>query len=180
MSASKTYGISDILRYDTIRDAILTCARKPTWVSLIYLTEPTTKKWKTEKLKRKKRICSGVSVNSAGNARSQSWRKKEGYGEKDLQKRKVLSIVPTRGYASVGTSYGLVSVCPSQVRVLSKRMDGSSWFLAWWLLFWLATWRCKEIQISRIIRVLSSGTFSKLRTRKISPRHIDRRNVLST
>jgi len=30
-------------RYDTIRDAILTCARKPT-VSLIYGTEPTTKK----------------------------------------------------------------------------------------------------------------------------------------
>ena len=39
--------------YDTIRDAILTCARKPTWVRLIYRTEPTTKKWKTEKLKSK-------------------------------------------------------------------------------------------------------------------------------
>ena len=35
----------------TIRDAILTCARKPTCVSLIYHTEPTTKKWKTEKVK---------------------------------------------------------------------------------------------------------------------------------
>ena len=34
------------LRYDTIRDAILACARKPTWVSLIYRTEPTTKKCK--------------------------------------------------------------------------------------------------------------------------------------
>ena len=32
------------LRYDTIRDAILTCARKPTLVSLIYRTETTTKK----------------------------------------------------------------------------------------------------------------------------------------
>jgi len=41
------------IRYDTIRDAILTCARKPTWVSLIYRTEPTTKKCKTEKLKSK-------------------------------------------------------------------------------------------------------------------------------
>ena len=41
------------IRYDTIRDAILTCARKPTWVSLIYCTETTTKKCKTEKLKRK-------------------------------------------------------------------------------------------------------------------------------
>jgi len=29
-------------RYDTIRDAILTCARKPTWVSIIYRTELTT------------------------------------------------------------------------------------------------------------------------------------------
>jgi len=37
--------------YDTIRDAILTCAPKPTRVSLIYRTEPTTEKWKTEKTK---------------------------------------------------------------------------------------------------------------------------------
>jgi len=29
--------------------------------------EPTTKKWKTEKLKSKKRICSEVSVNSQEN-----------------------------------------------------------------------------------------------------------------
>ena len=33
-----------VLRYDTIRDAILTCARKPTEVSFIYRTQPTTKK----------------------------------------------------------------------------------------------------------------------------------------
>ena len=39
------------IRYDTIRDAILTCARKPTWVGLIYRTETTTKNCKTEKLK---------------------------------------------------------------------------------------------------------------------------------
>ena len=31
--------------YDSIRDAILTCAQKLTWVSSIYRTEPTTKKW---------------------------------------------------------------------------------------------------------------------------------------
>ena len=37
------------IRYDTIRDAILTCARKPTRVSLIYRTEPTTKKCKNRK-----------------------------------------------------------------------------------------------------------------------------------
>jgi len=39
------------IRYDTIRDAVVTCARKPTWVSLIYRTEPTTKKCKNRKTK---------------------------------------------------------------------------------------------------------------------------------
>ena len=74
-----------ILRYDTIRDAILT------WVSLIYRTEPTTKKCKTEKLKR--RICPEVTVNSLGNPCSESWRRKrKGCSGKDLQKKKVLSL----------------------------------------------------------------------------------------
>jgi len=35
-----------------IRDAILMCARKPTSVSLIYRTEPTTKKCKNGKTKK--------------------------------------------------------------------------------------------------------------------------------
>jgi len=35
--------------HDTIRDANFTCAQKPTCASLIYRTEPTTEKWKTEK-----------------------------------------------------------------------------------------------------------------------------------
>ena len=41
--------------YDTIRDAILTCARKPTKVSLslIYRTEPTTKKVLKQKKSKK-------------------------------------------------------------------------------------------------------------------------------
>ena len=34
---------------DTIRDGSFTCARKQTRVSLIYRTEPTTKKWKNRK-----------------------------------------------------------------------------------------------------------------------------------
>ena len=56
-------------RYDTIRDAILTCARKPTRVSLIYRTE-TTKTCKTEKkLKSKKRMLRSSS-------KSRSWRRK--------------------------------------------------------------------------------------------------------
>jgi len=33
------------VRYDTIQDAVLTCAPMLTRVSLIYRTEPTTKKW---------------------------------------------------------------------------------------------------------------------------------------
>jgi len=35
-----------------IRHAILTCAQKLTRVSLIYHAKPTTKKWKTEKVKK--------------------------------------------------------------------------------------------------------------------------------
>ena len=63
-------------------------ARKLTWVSLIYRTEPTSKKCKTEKLKSNKRICSEVTVNSLGNPWSQSWRRKgrlrwEGFAEKE-------------------------------------------------------------------------------------------------
>ena len=38
----------------TIRNAIyIPCAQSLTWVSLIYRTQPTTKKWKTRKLKSK-------------------------------------------------------------------------------------------------------------------------------
>jgi len=37
-------------KYDTIRDAILTFAQRLTWVSIIYRTKPTTKKWKIWKL----------------------------------------------------------------------------------------------------------------------------------
>ena len=53
---------------DTIRDAILMCNQKWTWN---YRMEPTTKKWKTEKLKSKKRVYSEASVNSQGNPWSQ-------------------------------------------------------------------------------------------------------------
>ena len=41
------------IRYDTMRDAILACAGKPTRVGLIYRAETTTRKCKTEKLKSK-------------------------------------------------------------------------------------------------------------------------------
>ena len=80
------------IRYDTIglRDAILTCARKPTWVSLIYRTEPTTKKCKNrKKTKSRTQICSEITVNSLGNPGSEylSRRKEglqwEGFAEKE-------------------------------------------------------------------------------------------------
>jgi len=48
-SLSEKYPLCSANVQHTIRDAILTCARRPTWVSLIYRTETTTKKCKTEK-----------------------------------------------------------------------------------------------------------------------------------
>ena len=63
-------GLSD----DTIRDAILTCNQKLTWVRLIYCAEPATRKWKQKK---EKRICSEVSVNSKRNAWRQVLKKKK-------------------------------------------------------------------------------------------------------
>ena len=82
----------DTIRYDTIRDAISACARKPTWVSLIYRMELTTKKCKTEKLKSRKQICSEITVNSLGNPCSESCRRKrKGCCGKDLQKKRFLA-----------------------------------------------------------------------------------------
>jgi len=54
------------VRYDTIRDAILTCARKPTWVGLIYRAETTTKNCETETIKTKSRYVRSNS-KSLGN-----------------------------------------------------------------------------------------------------------------
>jgi len=85
--------LSVTIRYDTIRDAILTCARKLTRVILIYRTEPTIKKCKNRKTKRRKHICSEITVNSLGNPCSESRRRKwKGCSGKDLQKRKGLSL----------------------------------------------------------------------------------------
>jgi len=61
--------LNTTIRYDTIRDAILTCARKPTWVGLIYRTETTTKNCKTEKLTSKNRyVRSNRHCSSAASA----------------------------------------------------------------------------------------------------------------
>jgi len=85
----------DTIRYDTIRDAILTCARKPTWVSLIYRTQPTTTKCKNRKTKSRKQTCSEITVNSPGNPCSEYSRRRNeglqwvGFAEKEGFKRGV-------------------------------------------------------------------------------------------
>jgi len=66
--------------YDTIRDTIRALDRKPTWVSLIYRTKPTTKKCKNRKTKSSKQICSEITVNSLGNPCSESWRRNAAVG----------------------------------------------------------------------------------------------------
>ena len=81
--------LSSRVRYDTIRDAILTCAQKLTWVSLIYRTESTTKKENRKKLLSKKRICSEVTVKIWSIHVVSPEEEKEGCGGKELQKRKV-------------------------------------------------------------------------------------------
>ena len=63
------------------------------------------------------------------------------------------SAFTARRYVSAGTSYGpvsvSVSVCLSQVGVLSKRSDGIIWFLAWGGLLSTRPTLCfKEIQLS--------------------------------
>ena len=44
--AAAAAAAAAVFRYVTMRNAILTCAQKLTRVSLIYRTEPTTKKWR--------------------------------------------------------------------------------------------------------------------------------------
>ena len=74
-------SMNDTIRYDTIRDVILTCARKPTWIGLIYRTETTTKNCKTEKLKSKSRYVRSNS-KSLGNhvVRSEKRKRKAAVG----------------------------------------------------------------------------------------------------
>jgi len=51
-SLTTTIYWNEMLRYDKIPDAILTCCQKLTWVILIYRTEPTTKKVENRKTKK--------------------------------------------------------------------------------------------------------------------------------
>jgi len=80
-----------VVRHDTIRDGVLTCARKPTRVGSIYRTEPWQLKSvkKQKKTKSREQIRSEITVNSPGNPRSEylSRRKEglqcEGFAEKE-------------------------------------------------------------------------------------------------
>jgi len=73
-----------------------------------------------------------------------------------------------------------VAVCLSQVGVLSKWMDRSSWFLACRLLSTYHTLCCKEVQVSTKIKALPSWTSSQnLDFVKNLLRCIARRNVFS-
>ena len=60
------------------------------------------------------------------------------------------SFLPARRFAGAGTGYGpvSVSVCLSQVGVLSKGMNGFVWFLAWRLLSTSPTLYVKKTQVS--------------------------------
>jgi len=73
--------------------------------------------------------CSPTPVPSSFNGTHSSLRLSS------LPTRFTVSFLPSRRYSSAGTSHGPVSVrlsvCLSQVGVLSKRLDESSWFLAW-------------------------------------------------
>jgi len=93
LSAVLTYRLllRKLRAYDTIRDAILTCARKPkaNIVGLIYRTESTTKNCKTEKLKSKSRYVRSNS-KSLGNHVVSSEKEKErlqweGFAEKGFE-----------------------------------------------------------------------------------------------
>jgi len=77
---------------ETIRDAILTCARKPTRVGLIHRTETTTKNCKTEKLKSKKTAYARSNRKSQGNHVVSPEEEKERLQWEGLQKKQDLSL----------------------------------------------------------------------------------------
>jgi len=65
---------------------------------------------------------------------------------------------PAEPYISCGRC---LSVCLSQVGVLSKRLDLSSWFYSLYLRAAYPTLWCKGIGVPSKIRVLPSGTLSQ-------------------
>ena len=72
----------DTTRHVTIRDAVLTCARKPTLASLIYRTEPTTRQGKTEKRKSKNGYAQKYRLTVLGIPKKKRRLRWEGVAEK--------------------------------------------------------------------------------------------------
>ena len=91
-------------------------------------------------------------------------------------------FLPARHYTRavlVTALFLSVCSCLSQVGVLPKGLDGLTWFLTRRLHSSSPTLRYKEILLSIKSRHFRLEVSTKLRTQKISPRHIDRRKVLS-
>jgi len=88
-SLPKRLNPSSRFGHDTIR-YYFNCAQKLTSVNLIYRTQPTTKKYKREKLKSKNGHAQ--TYRYPGIREVSPEKEKESYGGKDLQKRKVLSL----------------------------------------------------------------------------------------
>ena len=63
-------GLCAGIRYDMIRDAILTCAQKWTQISLINRVEPKTKKWKKVELKVKTHKLRSINKQSGESVES--------------------------------------------------------------------------------------------------------------
>jgi len=63
------------------------------------------------------------------------------------------------GYSLAMTLCLCLSLCLSQASVLSKWMDGSSWFLAW-LFLWTYRIPCIVRKFNYKMRILFSGTLS--------------------
>jgi len=79
-----------------IRDAILTCAQKLTLVSLIYCTEPKTKKCEKE-LKSTNGYAQKYRYTVRGIRGVSPEEEKVGYGGKDLQKKSFKPGVRVKG-----------------------------------------------------------------------------------
>jgi len=96
-----------------------------TRASLIYRTEPTTKKWKKNREKNKKQktdMLRSIAVNSAGNAWSQCWRRKgmSSTYESDTVQCKVIGVVtlappggprPSAPAVRIVSTRGTMEVC---------------------------------------------------------------------
>ena len=77
---------SELWSYSTIRDAILMCARKLTWVSLIYRMEPYTEKWKQNITKEQKTDMLRSIGTQSGESVESVLTHTHGRGQKSVQK----------------------------------------------------------------------------------------------